>query len=637
MSGSMEESESVSLVKREASVNYTEEGARGFMKNEDDDTNIQETDYLDTDVSLLSQFHEDAISQAGFGKFQWLLFIVVGLGLAADTVEIFVVAYILPSAEKDLCMEDVHKGWLGAITLAGMVVGGIIWGSLSDHIGRRSTLMSSLSVNALFAVIAAFMPTYGLFMCTRFLCGLGLGGSIPIVFSYYSEFLDKNGRGRHLTWLLNFWAIGGIFVALMAWAIIPRTGFFLLNVEKTHFSNWRIFLLVCALPSVASILGLIVMPESPRFLLEVGRDVEAISVYQRVFRMNHSSQKVLEYQLTELELPRRNPDAPTPVGRGLVTEFISTFDTFWASFLQLFCPPLLRITLLFGLLNFVTCFGYYGLSFWFPEYIKHLQVESYLSSTKSLDGGELRDQILNETLDNINYNEYRFDDVQFTDLTISHVTFSNSSFVDCTFSNVRSGRSFFEDSTFVRTRFVDTDFHDYRFRRCQFHNSSFLNTKPGCSIDFALNYDLSKIFLQNLIGQLSMIPGTIVASLIIDRFGRSTLISTSLFLTGFASLFIWFIDTVTAVIVFQATFNFLFIIGFNTLDVSLTEVFPAHLRSTGYGTIAASCRIGGMLGNIIFGQFIGVSRAVPMVTTTVVLIIGGLTAIKIPETRDNLM
>lgn len=53
-----------------------------------------------------------------------------------------------------------------------------------------------------------------------------MGGGIPIVFAYYCEFVSKSDRGRHLSWLLVFWAIGGVFTALMAWAIIPRTGEF---------------------------------------------------------------------------------------------------------------------------------------------------------------------------------------------------------------------------------------------------------------------------------------------------------------------------------------------------------------------------------------------------------------------------
>ncbi|CAG0899082.1 unnamed protein product, partial [Cyprideis torosa] len=182
-----------------------------------------EVDFVDTEVSLLSQFHEDAISQAGFGLFQCLLYLVVGLGLAADTIEIFVIAYIIPSAEVELCMTDLRKGWLGSITFIGMMIGGVIWGALGDHLGRRQTLISALTVDAIFSSIAAFMPTYGTFMTCRLCSGIGIGGSLPIVFAYFSEFLARHHRGMHLSWLLMAWALGGLFTALMAWSIVPRT------------------------------------------------------------------------------------------------------------------------------------------------------------------------------------------------------------------------------------------------------------------------------------------------------------------------------------------------------------------------------------------------------------------------------
>lgn len=51
-----------------------------------------------------------------------------------------------------------------------------------------------------------------------------IGGSIPIVFSYYSEFLAQEKRGEHLSWLCMFWMLGGIYAAAMAWAIIPHYG-----------------------------------------------------------------------------------------------------------------------------------------------------------------------------------------------------------------------------------------------------------------------------------------------------------------------------------------------------------------------------------------------------------------------------
>lgn len=51
-----------------------------------------------------------------------------------------------------------------------------------------------------------------------------LGGSLPILIAYFSEFIPRLQRVKYLSALLACWAFGGIYVALMAWAILPKTG-----------------------------------------------------------------------------------------------------------------------------------------------------------------------------------------------------------------------------------------------------------------------------------------------------------------------------------------------------------------------------------------------------------------------------
>lgn len=66
-----------------------------------------------------------------------------------------------------------------------------------------------------------------------------IGGSIPIVFSYYSEFLAQEKRGEHLSWLCMFWMIGGIYASAMAWAIIPHYGE-KASLTDTLWSRWLV-------------------------------------------------------------------------------------------------------------------------------------------------------------------------------------------------------------------------------------------------------------------------------------------------------------------------------------------------------------------------------------------------------------
>lgn len=66
---------------------------------------------------MMSSIHEKAMSVVGFGRIQWMLLVVLGLGVMGDDIELVLMAYILPSAERELCMTDQMKGWLGKRTL----------------------------------------------------------------------------------------------------------------------------------------------------------------------------------------------------------------------------------------------------------------------------------------------------------------------------------------------------------------------------------------------------------------------------------------------------------------------------------------------------------------------------------------
>lgn len=74
------------------------------------------------DEEELAQQYEMILQECGHGRFQWTLYFVLGLALMADGVEIFVVGFVLPSAEKDMCLSDSNKGMLGKSTVQIQIV-----------------------------------------------------------------------------------------------------------------------------------------------------------------------------------------------------------------------------------------------------------------------------------------------------------------------------------------------------------------------------------------------------------------------------------------------------------------------------------------------------------------------------------
>ena len=62
---------------------------------------------------IMGSIHEKAMSVVGFGRMQWMLYVVLGFGIMGDDIELVLTAYVLPGAERELCMDEQMKGWLG--------------------------------------------------------------------------------------------------------------------------------------------------------------------------------------------------------------------------------------------------------------------------------------------------------------------------------------------------------------------------------------------------------------------------------------------------------------------------------------------------------------------------------------------
>ena len=95
-----------------------------------------------------------------------------------------------------------------------------------------------------------------------------VGGSIPVLFPYLSEFIRTKYRGPYLGVQSTFWMIGRLLCGAFAWIIIPQTGIdFSMGLFRFH--SWRLFLIVSAIPSLLGVVLYWFLPESPRYLLEV--------------------------------------------------------------------------------------------------------------------------------------------------------------------------------------------------------------------------------------------------------------------------------------------------------------------------------------------------------------------------------
>ncbi|KFV56322.1 Synaptic vesicle glycoprotein 2B, partial [Tyto alba] len=605
------------------------------------------------DEEQLAHQYENIIEECGHGRFQWTLFFVLGLALMADGVEVFVVGFVLPSAEKDMCLSSSNKGMLGLIVYLGMMVGAVMLGGLADKLGRKKCLIISLAINAAFAFLSSFVQGYGFFLFCRLISGLGIGGSLPIVFAYFSEFLSREKRGEHLSWLCMFWMIGGIFASAMAWSIIPHYGWGFSMGTKYHFHSWRVFVLVCALPCIASLVALKFMPESPRFLLEIGKHDEAWMILKQVHDTNMRAKGEPEkvFTVSYIKTPKQvdefieiQSSTGTWYQRWLV-RITTTFKQVWDNVLYCLTAQYRMNTLMLAVVWFTMALSYYGLIVWFPDMIRYLQEEAYESRVKIFDEEEVSHFTFNFTLENqIHRNgEYRHD--KFIGMKFKEVRFEDSLFEECYFEDVTSSETFFENCTIISTVFYNTDkqdqdfvsnLYEHKFINCRLINNTFLKEKEGCHLDFEEDNDFL-IYLVSFLGSLSVLPGNIISALLMDKIGRIKMIGGSMLISAVCCFFLFFGNSESAMIGWQCLFCGASIAAWNALDVITVELYPTDKRATAFGILNGLCKFGAILGNSIFASFVGITKVVPILLASSALVGGGLLALRLPETREQVL
>lgn len=132
-----------------------------------------EEDGIDSDGVVRE--YEVALKYLGFGFFHVILLLINGTALLSDAIEVLSISFVLPVLNKkeEYGVGDLGEALLSSVIFIGMLFGSYIWGSMADIVGRRTTLIASLTVSAVFGFISAFSPWFWLFVLLRFFSGFG--------------------------------------------------------------------------------------------------------------------------------------------------------------------------------------------------------------------------------------------------------------------------------------------------------------------------------------------------------------------------------------------------------------------------------------------------------------------------------
>ncbi|GAA6094585.1 synaptic vesicle glycoprotein 2B, partial [Tachysurus ichikawai] len=111
----------------------------------------------------------------------------------------------------------------------------------------------------------------------------------------------------------------------------------------------------------------------------------------------------------------------------------------------------------------------------------------------------------------------------------------------------------------------------------------------------------------------------------------------SMIISAGCTFFLFLSFSQSTIIALQCLFCGVSVAAWNGIEVITVEIYPASKRATAFGVLNALCKLAAILGSSIFASFVGVTKVIPILLSCTALLCGGLLALKLPETRENVL
>uniref|UniRef100_H2Z8T0 Major facilitator superfamily (MFS) profile domain-containing protein n=1 Tax=Ciona savignyi TaxID=51511 RepID=H2Z8T0_CIOSA len=572
---------------------------------------------------------KEAFEHAGFGKWHFFLLLQCGWANASDAIEIMCISFTISSVHNSLKISNSKLTWLTIVLFLGMMIGGYIWGTLADSWGRRKVVIFSLALNGIFGAFSALSRNYITLLALRFISGIGAGGSLPVVFSYFSEFQPNNKRGSMISALATSWMTGNVIAAGLAWAMLPYSAS--ISANSPFGDQWRLFIIICAIPSLTSAVFFYFMPESPLFLYGKGDVSQTFKVLKLVNRMNNPGKDFPVRVIVFFFLRASSGKCAAFQPKGCMLDILSYLYNGCVYVNKILAVKLSKCFLSPFQRNFLLC----------TLIVTQLLQESY--------GGRKFFGIPSFTLfrDFLIFNNFLIHlihsnlstEVLLIDKCMAILPTSVVTSQSCYGKRYSSSFSgFVTYSKLCRLMKVYSRYGITMWLPTLMERTE-INSGSPCAAHAKLNQtptnnNNSEMYVDVFIGAAAQLPANIASILLMDRIGGKIILVGSMFLSGVSVLFFWLVHSKTQVIVMSAMFNGVSTLVWNALDVITPEMYETSVRASSSGILTALSRIASILGNLTFGLFMDYNCSIPILIVACLFVAGTVFSIFLPQTRN---
>ncbi|WVQ83853.1 hypothetical protein IAT38_005997 [Cryptococcus sp. DSM 104549] len=311
---------------RKPSVRSVAESALGLDGDDDEEALRMEMEMAEEVGGMGNEGGlEETLEKLGFGAYHWRLLALCGFGWMSDNSALQCVAVILPRVQVHFDLSSKVVGLLSASTMAGMMVGAVGWGVISDLLGRALPFNSTLFLTGVFGIGASFSPTFGILCCWMFLLGSAVGGSMPTDGTLFLENLPHS-KQYLLTLLSVFFSLGAVLSSVVSLIFLPGAScqtYDGCDIDGKANNGWRRVMLVLGLFNLSCSFArwfLFKLQESPRYLVSNGRSQEAVVALQAIANYNNHSIDINHADVASGECSAAEPSTRRGSGTGLDLE-----------------------------------------------------------------------------------------------------------------------------------------------------------------------------------------------------------------------------------------------------------------------------------------------------------------------------
>lgn len=265
--------------------------------------------WIETDVPT-------RLDALGWSRWHRRFVLALGITWILDGLEASLIANLGPTLKdsRTLGLSAADVGTANMVYLIGQVLGALVFGWLTDRLGRKRLFLVTLGLYLVATAASGFAPSFGLFLGFRFFAGAGIGGEYSAINSAIDEIIPARMRGR-----IDLAINGSYWIGVLAGAALTLV---FLDPDLVPLEiGWRVVFALGSMLGLGIVLVRRDMPESPRWLLNHGYVAAARDTVARIEAAVHGPSGSPTVSVDSVRFKVRGPAGLAHVARTLIVRY----------------------------------------------------------------------------------------------------------------------------------------------------------------------------------------------------------------------------------------------------------------------------------------------------------------------------